>query len=29
TLVYGALGVYNLALFTWLVPFLRTRRKTG
>jgi hypothetical protein len=29
TLFYGALAVYNLALFTWLVPFLRTRRKTG
>jgi hypothetical protein len=29
TLVYGALGVYNLALFTWLAPILRSQRKTS
>jgi hypothetical protein len=29
TLLYGALGVYNLALFTWLAPILRSQRKTS
>lgn len=28
TLLYGALGVYNLALFTWLAPLLRSSHTT-
>ena len=29
TLVYGALGVYNLALFTWLAPLLLPNARSG
>jgi hypothetical protein len=29
TVLYGALGVYNLALFTWLVPLLLPSARSG
>jgi hypothetical protein len=29
TLLYGALGIYNFALFTWLAPTLRKQRSGG